>query len=81
MTPPAPPVCVRTNAVPCVLTGVSEFSFTDSAVAPLSLRDCGDPIRCVPLQVYAPGAPVGLQLLVKYRTRSKALPVPSACSL
>ena len=64
LMPPAPPVCVRTNAVPPVSTGVSEFSVTDSALAPLALRDWVAPIWLVPLQVNAP-LPVGSQSLVK----------------
>ena len=37
--PPVPPVCVSVNAIPSVSAGVSAFSVTDNAVAPLALRD------------------------------------------
>ena len=88
--PPVPPVCVKVNASPSApigtfrraSTGVSECSFTSSATVPVALRDCFDPIRPTPLQVNAPGVPdTGSHSLAKNRTRSKALPVPSACNL
>ena len=74
LTPPVPPVCVRLNASPSApisafrraSTGVSECSFTSSATVPVALKDCCDPIRLTPLQVYAPGvADTGAQALVK----------------
>ena len=38
-TPPLPPVCARTKAVPSVSTGVLECNVTARSVAPLALRD------------------------------------------
>ena len=54
--PPAPPVCVRTKALPTASIPVSEFSVTDNATPPLALRDWEPVLRppSSPLQTNAP---------------------------
>ena len=79
-TTPELPVCVMVKASPPTSTEVSEFSATDRVAVPAPVMVCSPPTIFVPLQVKAP-SPLVSQLLLKYRSRSNVLSVPTDPSL